>query len=364
MTADEEKRAFEWFVDGVMARWERDPAMHIYHFTPYEPSALKRLMGRYATREDEIDRMLRGGLFIDLYSVLKRAIRAGVEQYSLKALEVFHGFQRQVPLEEARTAMRQMEHSLELLRVAEVQESVRKTIALYNADDCLSTQSLRNWLERERLAIERAGKRLTRPQPSDAAAPEAIEERQRQTAELAEKLVDGVSVDPELRSEDEAARWLLANLLGWHRRESKADWWEYFRLKAMTDEELLDEKSALSGLCLVERLGVQRKIPTDRYTFPNQETDLRAEDAVCQKGEKIGEVIAIDIAARTIDIKKTKKTADIHPTSIFKDDTGPKTHVLADALFCLGTWVTSNGVDSPGSYRAARDLLLRRSPRL
>jgi uncharacterized protein len=68
--------------------------MHIYHFTPYEPSALKRLMGRHSTPEAEIDRMLRAGLFTDLHTVLKRALRASVEQYSLKALEVFHGFQR------------------------------------------------------------------------------------------------------------------------------------------------------------------------------------------------------------------------------------------------------------------------------
>ena len=105
-TADEEKRAFEWFVDSVMTRWSEYPAMHIYHFTPYEPSALKRLMGRHSTREDEIDRMLRAGLFIDLHTVLKRALRASVEQYSLKALEEFHGFRRAVPLEEARSAMR------------------------------------------------------------------------------------------------------------------------------------------------------------------------------------------------------------------------------------------------------------------
>ena len=114
MTVDEEKRAFEWFVDSVMTRWSEYPAMHIYHFTPYEPSALKRLMGRHSTREDEIDRMLRAGLFVDVHTVLKRALRASVEQYSLKALEVFHGFRRAVPLEEARSAMRQMEHALEL----------------------------------------------------------------------------------------------------------------------------------------------------------------------------------------------------------------------------------------------------------
>ena len=88
--------------------------MHIYHFAPYEPSALKRLMGRHAVCEDEIDRMLRARLFIDLHTVLKRSVRASVEQYSLKALEVFHGFTRKLPLEEAGHAMRQMQHGLEL----------------------------------------------------------------------------------------------------------------------------------------------------------------------------------------------------------------------------------------------------------
>jgi predicted RecB family nuclease len=52
-----ERRAFETFVDFVMARWAQFPEMHIYHYAPYEPAALKRLMGRYATRQEEIDRM-------------------------------------------------------------------------------------------------------------------------------------------------------------------------------------------------------------------------------------------------------------------------------------------------------------------
>ena len=49
-------------------------------------------MGRHSTREDEIDRMLRARLLIDVHAVLKRALRASVEEYSLKALEVFHRF--------------------------------------------------------------------------------------------------------------------------------------------------------------------------------------------------------------------------------------------------------------------------------
>ena len=364
MTADEERRAFEWFVDSVMRRWSEYPAMHIYHFSPYEPSALKRLMGRYSTREDEIDRMLRAGLFIDVHTVLKRALRASVEEYSLKALEEFHRFERKVPLKEARSAMREMEHALELGRPGEVGKFVREKIALYNADDCFSTRSLRDWLERQRQALELAEHRIARPPTSDGAPPETVDERQRKTAALAERLTKGVSADPAQRSQEDAARGLLANLLDWHRRESKADWWEYFRLKDLTDEDLLGERSAISGLVFVKRIGVHRKIPTDRYSFEKQETDIRAGDTVCERGERVGEVVEININAWTIEIKKTRKGAETHPTSVFVDARGPKDDVLAEALFRLGSWIASNGVDASGSFRAARDILLRRSPRL
>ncbi len=363
-TAGEEQQAFEWFVDSVMARWGQYPAMHIYHFTPYEPSALKRLMGRYATREDEIDRMLRAGLLIDLHTALKQAVRASVEQYSLKALEVFHGFERAVPLDESRRAMRQVEHSLELGRPTDLDEVVRKTMEGYNTDDCLSARSLRNWLERERKAVEQAGHRIPRPAVSGGAPPETVNERQQRVARLVQDLIDEIPADPQQRTEEQTGRWLLANLLDWHRREDKADWWEFFRLRDLTDEDLLDERSALAGLHLVKRVGLDGKLPVDRYAFEKQETDIRAGDTVCERGDKVGDVVEIDLADRTIDIKKTKKTSDIHPVSVFVDGRGPKSDTSAEALFRIGTWVKTNGLDAPGAYRAARDLLLRRPPRL
>ena len=72
---------------------------------PYEPAALKRLMGRYATREEEIDQMLRARLFVDLYSVVRHGIRASVESYSIKRLEPFYGFVRQASLPDANVAL-------------------------------------------------------------------------------------------------------------------------------------------------------------------------------------------------------------------------------------------------------------------
>jgi uncharacterized protein len=66
----------------------------------------------------------------------------------------------------------------------------------------------------------------------------------------------------------------------------------------------------------------------------------------------------------TLDIKKTRKTADFHPTSVFSDPRGPKSESLADAIMRLGEWVVANGIDASGKHRAARDLLLRRAPNL
>jgi uncharacterized protein len=363
-SAEEEKEAFEWFVDSVMARWSQHPGLHIYHFAAYEPSALKRMMGRHATREDEVDRMLRAGLLVDLHAIVKQTVRASVEEYSLKALEIFHAFERAVPLKDSRQAMHRVEHGLELGLFTDIDATTRKTIEGYNADDCLSTRSLRNWLEHERGALEEAGHKIGRPAPSKGAPPEAVGERQQRVAALIQQLTQDIPADDQERTDEQRALWLLANLLDWHRRESKADWWEFFRLKDLPEEELLYDKSGLGGLTLIRRLGLNGKLPVDRYSFPKQETEIREGDAVLQKGDKIGEVLAIDFADCTVDIKKTKKTIDTHPSSVFLDTRGPNWESLAESLFRLATWVRDNGIDAPGAHRAGRDLLLRRPPRL
>ncbi|HTF61706.1 MAG TPA: TM0106 family RecB-like putative nuclease [Edaphobacter sp.] len=364
LTADEERRTFEWFVDEVMDRWRTDPDLHIYHFTAYEPSALKRLMGRYATRESQIDQLLRAGIFIDLHTIVKRSLRASVETYSLKALEAFHGYIRTTPLEHARTAMRAMQHGLELGVVDLVNAAAREVVVGYNADDCFSTQSLRDWLERQRQVLVDLGAVIPRPKRHIEGVLETIDASQSRSEQLILELLRGVPTDPEMRTGEQAGLQLLADLLDWHRRESKVAWWEFFRLRDLTEDELFDEKAAVSGLRFVTRLTMARGVPTDRYEFDRQETEVRTGDKLCHKDEKIGETIAIDLAARTVDIKKTRKTADTHPSSVFVDCTPINTQILADSLIRLAECVTFDGIDAPGPLRAARDLLLRRRPRI
>ena len=362
-TADEERAAFEWFIDVVMLAWAENPGMHIYHYTPYEPSAVKRLMGKYATREDAVDRLLRGSVFVDLHAVFRQAFRAGVEQYSLKRLEPLYAFKRDVPLEEARSARRAVEHALELDSSAELDESVLDTTFRYNRDDCLSTRELRDWLEEQRRGAIDRGYVIARPHLQDGAPAPALDERQQRVAAIQLRLIDGIPANANERSEEQAARRLLANLLDWHRREDKAEWWEFFRLAELPEEDLLNEKAALSGLRLIERIAIERKLPVDRYQFDLQECGIHAEDPLFTGYDRLGTTVAIDGTACTIDIKKAKKTVELHPRSVFTFS-AMNSRELAESLYRLGEWIVEHGLDSAGPYRAARDLLLRRLPRI
>ena len=71
-------------------------------------------MGRYATREEEIDRFLRCKLFVDLYSVVRNGLRASVESYSIKKLEALYGFARVISLPDANMALAKVQACLEL----------------------------------------------------------------------------------------------------------------------------------------------------------------------------------------------------------------------------------------------------------
>src|SRR6266403_108331 len=188
LNREEEKKGFEWLVDEIMRRREAHPKMHVYHFGAYEPGALKRLMGMYATREDEIDRLLRAGVMVDLHQAYKQGVRASVEEYSLKTVEAFYGFERETPLEASRAAMRYVEHRLELgWGDEELPQRERETMEGYNAEDCFSTAKLRDWLEGERQKLEALGIVVPRLYVKDAEPSERLQKKLDLVAELTER---------------------------------------------------------------------------------------------------------------------------------------------------------------------------------
>ena len=365
LNREEEKKGFEWIVDEIMRGRQADPRMHVYHFGGYEPGTMKRLMGMHATREDEIDRMLRAGMLVDLHQAFKQGVRASVEEYSLKKIEAFYGFKRETPLDQSRKAMTYVEHRLELGWGDEVlPESVREIMEGYNREDCLSTARLRDWLEAERQKLVKKDVQVPRPPEKSGDPSEKLQEKLDRAAALTLRLCQAISGDPEKRSKDESAQWLLAQLLSWHRREDKSAWQEGYRLAEMSDEDLLDERVGLTKLRLVERVDSGWQVPTDRYSFDPQKTNVRAGKDVYFGDEKFGEVIAIDHVKGAVDIKKTKKTAEVHPPTVYMWDAPLHTDPQAGSLYRIGAWVAAHGIDTPGNYRAGRDLLLRKPPRL
>lgn len=357
---ESEKGIFERFVDFVTVRRAQFPDMHIYHFGGYETGAVKRLMGRYATCEDEVDALFRGGVFVDLLAVTRNAIRASVESYSLKQLEAFCGYERETSLQEANSSLSKLSAALELNDVPSIEDDTKDTVAAYNKDDCIASWKLRDWLEQRRSEQIASGLEIPRPEPRKDAPSEELSERQQRIQELIGRLTADVPVDPEERSDEQQALWILAYILDWHRRENKAVWWEKFRLQDLTADDLLDEKAGLGRLELLAQVDQSKTgIPTHRYRFPPQDSDIREDQNLYDVGgANLGKAAAISPDDLTIDIKKSKATAGIHPEAVFS-------HLFIDpkeqaaSLLRLGEYAAEHGVLGDGPYKSARDLLLR-----
>ena len=89
-------------------------------------------------------------------------------------------------------------------------------------------------------------------------------------------------------------------------------------------------------LVLWAQSGGTAKAPIHRYSFPEQDTDLRDGDELRSLGgAKFGTVDAISFEHRTIDIKKRKDTADFHPEAVFAHQV-IDSKVLANALVRIG----------------------------
>ena len=177
-----ERQAFETFVDLVHERLERYPDLHVYHYAQYEITALRRLMGRYGTREDELDDLLRRGVFVDLYRVVRNAIRASRPGYGLKELEAFLDFRREAEIQDGGTSIIVFEQWMQTRDHALLDQ-----IDAYNREDCMATLLLRDWLlERRAEALAEFGPfPLPEPKEPKPVPPEKVER-----AELREALLD------------------------------------------------------------------------------------------------------------------------------------------------------------------------------
>ncbi|MEO7085451.1 MAG: TM0106 family RecB-like putative nuclease [Gemmatimonadaceae bacterium] len=364
----DERQGFEWVMDTIAAAVREHPSMHVYHYAPYEPAAFKRLMGRYATRDRELDEMLRAGRFVDLYAVVRQGMRAGIERYSIKNLEPLYSFERTVPLFEANRGLKLVELALGIGVAHELPAEILRVVEGYNRDDCVSTLRLRNWLEQIRGEHVASGEEIPRAVLANGEPPEDVSDKEKKVAELRARLLEGVSEDHDDRDPEAQAKWLLAYMLDYHRREAKSTWWEYFRLCDMDVDELLDQRAAVAGLAFVDRVDEKKNkktgkptgTVTDRYSYPVQEMEIDAGDQVWMQDKKrFGVVAAVDRVARTIDVAKMTARRDVHPPAIFEF----KVIGCEEQENALAR-IAEASIENFAAYGAARAMLSPREPRV
>ncbi|MCM4150921.1 TM0106 family RecB-like putative nuclease [Arenibacter sp. N53] len=362
----EEKEIFEQFIDFAFKLKQEDPSLHIYHYAPYEVTAFKRLMGKYASRENEIDNFLRSDTFVDLYSVVRQSVRASVEKYSIKDLEAFFGYERMMDLRKLSSHKSQLELLLQTGNIDNLTKETKDAVQLYNQDDCESLVRLQAWLEDIRAKLIGKGENITRPEDGNGDASVNITEHQQRIQPIMNALLDGVPPIKIDRSEVEQARYILAHMLDWYRRENKSFWWEFFRLKELPEDELLEERKAISFLEYTGNREPEKRSVVDTYTFPPQECDLRPGQTVeDQEGNKLGTIHEIDIDTGILRIKKGPSKIDMpHPISVMSLES-VNSSSKEEAIIRLAEWVVDNGMNSDhGTYRAARQMLMNTPPSL
>ena len=364
-----EKRAFEELVDFITERRRRHPGLHVYHYNHYEPTsvdhltelhgtrqeAVGRLMGRFATREDEVDDLFRRGVFVDLYRVVRQGVRAGVESYSIKRLEPLVGYTRQMDLRRATENLISFDAALEDQTARDAGET-KRVVAAYNEDDCRATLALRDWLEQRRADLAgRLGEDL--PRPAAAEEPESTEDPE--VTRIRSALLAGLPTDVPERTGEQNAKALLADLLDWHRREAKPAWWRYFQVRTMSTPELVDEPDALGGLTGGDVVDRVKRSVVRRFSFPPQEYKFkRGDTAVDPASGKGYSVWAVDDEHGTIDLKAAQAYAGPWPAALV-EDSPVNTKVLAERLRDLGDRVLREGVTGQDAGTA---LLLRLRP--
>jgi predicted RecB family nuclease len=286
-----ERQAFEEFVDLVCLRLEAQPHLHVYHYAAYEITALRRLMGRYGTREAEVDDLLRRGVFVDLYKVVRGGLQASVPGYGLKEMEAFLDFRRQAEIRDGGTSIVEYERYVQTS-----DRSILDSIAAYNEEDCLATLALRDWLlARRDEALDRFGP-FPQPEPKEE-KPTPPEKLVR--AELREALL-------------EAGHELAAQLLDYHGRERKPVWWAFFDRIEQTPEELVEDADAIGLLRATGRPPepVAHSL-LHRFTFPPQEHKIRVgAQPFDEAGRSAGEVVELDREARTLALRRGPSIAD------------------------------------------------------
>lgn len=362
---EEERVAFEQFMDFVTERRQRYPHSHIYHYASYEETALKRLSCLHATREQALDHLLRQQVLVDLYKVVREALRISEPSYSIKYVEHFYRPARAGDVQNAGASIVFYE------RWRETQDpKLLQDIEDYNRDDVESTWQLRDWLLtlRPRDLPWKPVVGDHEAEPGEAPAKATHDKRQQAEERLAlyhQRMVAPLPTDAAQRQPEHDVQELLWQLLDFHWRADKPGFWSQFARMDLTQEELMDDPECLGGLTLDPAnppYGQKGKM-VYTYLAPEQETKLSDGDAVTRADDKqsLGVMMFDEATRRVVLSVNPTKLKNPMPAVLGLGPSGPiANEVMVAALYRLVDSVLAQGTQ----YAALRRFLLRELPNL
>jgi uncharacterized protein len=348
-----EKASFEQLMDLFQAHLARFPSARIYHYAPYETTALKRLAMKYATREAELDQLLRDKRFVDLYAVVRQGVRASTESYSLKDLEKIYWGKRVGEVTNAGDSIVEYERWREL-----GDQTILDAIERYNEDDCVSTAKLRYWLEGLRPADAPFGlapPESDEPKPEPSAKAKERAEFESDRIAVAEALRQQDALEPELRE-------LLAELLWFHQRSQKPQWWSLFDRQTWTEEELIEDAESLGGLELISQEPDAKSLVAT-YRFPEQDTKVKEGDRprIALTLDPAGSVVELDLEQQIVVLRRQAKSGDFPERASLSPGQLIEQTSLEYGLMAVAKRMAKSDFRFDG---AALDMLRRLPPRL
>ncbi|MFM7311971.1 MAG: AAA domain-containing protein, partial [Cyanobium sp.] len=270
-----------------------------------EKTALGSLASRHQIHQPLIDQWLRDELLVDLYPIVRNGLLVGAESYSIKKVERLYGDARQEEVESAADSVVQYAEWRKSTRHQDSVEGCEQSPLLealeqYNQKDCQVTEGLHRFL----LGLPEMAEITPRANCWGSAMEQdtedgqtAVYERDLEVAarELRSELGDPlpaakdkgskkpavVEDNPEAigpRGLSRRVQRLLAQLIDFHEREGKVEWWEFFHRLQMTPEDRRDDSEVIAGAVLVGVERIERSFGF-RYRFDaDQPLKLAAKD--------------------------------------------------------------------------------------
>lgn len=329
----EERALTSELIEFLTERRATHPGMHVYHYNHTERSELERLAVSHGIGEADLTSLVASGLFVDLLPIVRNSVQIGTESYGLKFVERVTGFERAKGVERGADAVIEYEHFM-----SHGNSSSLEGIAAYNEDDVRATLAVRDWLVAQRNA-DLPWREAEFPLAEETPASD----------EQIKRLHEYPVNSPE---------HLLGDVLGYWRRERRAQLGPLVARCQEPVRRLLDDATALTGLTpvgLVERVSTKGRalVPAMRFSMPPQESSgIKSGTTVVWGGPdrpaRFATIVSIDTGAGYVDLswnQSNQEEVDLPLTVIVDDWIHPKPKPQALSAIADGVLSATSSVN-------------------